>query len=243
MPTITSSVQRVGSSSRPVAHSSDVDFEKVPSPRDSPMLSNRRSLAYSRNSGPSHLSRSTVAQDEEEGDDGGPVDYGGPDFEAGGFDSGDDELPVQSSQHSQRRSSAHTSRRTSFAQMDQDEEEGERMSDNEDTPRAKGKQRESINVPEPDYGFEDDIAQGLAQVEHEETIDMDEVEPLRKRTGRDRDDDDSIEKYQRPNKKSKTENEGAKKPRGKPKGAKNNVLRDGWLAHFRQIVWLFIFLF
>ncbi|EPS94770.1 hypothetical protein FOMPIDRAFT_1169346 [Fomitopsis schrenkii] len=222
MTTITSSVQRVGSSSRPVAHSSDVDFENVPSPRESPMLSHRRSLAQPRNSGPSHLSQSTVAQDDSDDE---PAGYDGPDFGAGGFDSDDDGPPaqsfLQSQQHSQRRSSAHTSRRTSFAQMDQDEEErSEPMSDNEDTPRAKGKERADISEPD----LEPDFVHSLAHVDQEQTISG--YVPLRKRTGQDRDDDNSTEKYQRPNKKAKTENEGAKKPRGRPKGSKNNVLRD-----------------
>lgn len=237
MTTITSSVQRVGSSSRPVAHSSDVDFENVPSPRESPMLSHRRSLAQPRNSGPSHLSQSTVAQDDSDDE---PAGYDGPDFGAGGFDSDDDGPPaqsfLQSQQHSQRRSSAHTSRRTSFAQMDQDEEErSEPMSDNEDTPRAKGKERADISEPD----LEPDFVHSLAHVDQEQTISG--YVPLRKRTGQDRDDDNSTEKYQRPNKKAKTENEGAKKPRGRPKGSKNNVLRDGLSTRHRWLGWLFIF--
>lgn len=239
MTTITSSVQRAGSSSRPVAQSSDVDFDKVPSPRDSPTLSHRRSLAQSRNSGPSHLSQSTVAQDDDEE----PVDFDGPDFNGGGFDSDDDDPPAQSfqqsRQHSQRRSSAHTSRRTSFTQMDQDEDEEEeqveRMTDNEPTPRAKGKRRDSGDVPEPSHDVEDDISHGLAQVDQEQFMDEDEDVPLRKRTGQDREDDDSIEKYQRPSKKAKTENEGAKKPRDRPKGSKNNVLRDGRSTRHRWL--------
>ena len=75
MTTITSSVQRVGSSSRPVAHSSDVDFDKVPSPRESPALSHRRSLAQRRNSGPSHLSQSTVAQDDDDDEGNEPAAF------------------------------------------------------------------------------------------------------------------------------------------------------------------------
>ena len=176
-----------------------------------------------------------MAQD----DDDDPVDFGGPDFNGGGFDSDDDDPPAQSfqqsKQHSQRRSSAHMSRRTSFTQMDQDdddeEEQVERMTDNEPTPRAKGKRRESDNVPEPTPDIEDDISQGLAQIDQEESMDEDEVMPVRKRTGQDREDDDSIEKYQRPTKKTKTENEGAKKPRGRPKGSKSTVLRDGRSIH------------
>ncbi|KAH9917445.1 Mif2/CENP-C like-domain-containing protein [Fomitopsis serialis] len=229
--TITSSVPRVGSSSRPVAHSSDVDFDKVPSPRESPAFSHRRSLGQSRNSGPSNLSQSTVAQgeDEEPVDDG--MEFGGPDFDGGGgFDSDDDEpsQSYQGPQSSQRRSSVHTPRRTSFAQMDQDDEDEreqvEQLTDNEPTPKAKGKQRDTGDVPQPDYEMEDNISRGLAEVEQEPT-DEEDV-PLRKRTGQDRGDDDSIEKHQRPSKKARTENEGAKKPRGRPKGSKNYVLRE-----------------
>ncbi|KAH9843121.1 Mif2/CENP-C like-domain-containing protein [Rhodofomes roseus] len=229
--TITSSVQRVGSSSRPVAHSSDVDFDKVPSPRESPAYSHRRSLLQSRNSGPSHLSQSTVAQDDDEPADDG-MEYGGPDFDGGGgFDSDEDDAPAQShhgsQQHSQRRSSVHTSRRTSFAQMDQEDDEEEQagqMTDNEPTPKAKGKRRDTGDEPQPDYDMEDNISRGLAEVDQEPS-DEEDV-PLRKRTGQDRGDDDSIEKHQQPSKKARTENEGAKKPRGRPKGSKNNVLRE-----------------
>ncbi|TFY55300.1 hypothetical protein EVJ58_g8336 [Rhodofomes roseus] len=172
-----------------------------------------------------------MAQDDDEPADDG-MEYGGPDFDGGGgFDSDEDDAPAQShhgsQQHSQRRSSVHTSRRTSFAQMDQEDDEEEQagqMTDNEPTPKAKGKRRDTGDEPQPDYDIEDNISRGLAEVDQEPS-DEEDV-PLRKRTGQDRGDDDSIEKHQQPSKKARTENEGAKKPRGRPKGSKNNVLRE-----------------
>ncbi|TFK46651.1 hypothetical protein OE88DRAFT_1707180 [Heliocybe sulcata] len=58
-----SSIRKTGSSSRPVPHSSDVDFDRVPSPR--PRTSSVASRRQSMNGpGPSHLSRMSVTREE-----------------------------------------------------------------------------------------------------------------------------------------------------------------------------------
>lgn len=217
-------------------HSSDVDFDKVPSPRESPASYHRRSLGKPRLSGRSQLSQAPATQDDNDNEPAyNGFDYGGQDFGDGGFASDDDDVLPTPSKHADqsRRTSGHTSRRTSFAQMDQaDEEEEERVAhftDNEPTPKAKGKQRASEVLSHEDPDIEDEIAQGLEEPVEE---DQENEEPLRKRTGHDRGNDDSTEKHQPVSKRARTENEGdgnegAKKPRGRPKGSKNNVLRDG----------------
>lgn len=245
--TITSSARRVGSSSRPVAQSSDVDFDKVPSPRDSsPIITGRRSIGLPRSPGPSRLSQSFAARDDHDNgpeDDGG-MDYdgGGLDFEAGGFDSDDDDdvAPAHSSRQEQQHSKrlhGQPVRRTSFTQMDrEDEEEEEQVEELAAGPpsdKSRGKQRANGFVPYRDPELEDEIAQGFEEVDQgpvDEHMDdgeeQEEEQRPRKRGAKERGDDDSVDKHQPSSKKARTENEGAKKPPGRPRGKKNNVLRE-----------------
>ncbi|THH01669.1 hypothetical protein EW026_g1097 [Hermanssonia centrifuga] len=233
---ITSSVQRIGSSSRPVLNHSDVDFDKVPSPRPRSSSSfARHSMANGRSSRPSHLSRSAVAEDMDSDSEFGRNDYAG-DFE-GGFDT--QGPPSDESDHERtpvpRRKQSISSRRPSFAQMSQDlEEEPELEADVEEEAvqeyrsanvrSAKGKQRAMEEHEDED--MEDDIAQGLAEVElQQEDDDVEQEEELPRGKSRRRELDDTGEKEQRPNKKARTENDEAtkpKKPRGRPR--KENVL-------------------
>ncbi|GBE81851.1 predicted protein [Sparassis crispa] len=232
--TLTSSVQRVGSSLRPVAHGADVDFDKVPSPRGSPAVNGRKSLGRGRSSisGPSHLSQSTVAQDFEDihvDNDGPSMDKGGG---FGGFDDDDsDNEPAISPPppQSHPKVNGHVSRRTSFAQIDQEDEDEDQEPGVYDSPsaRARGKQRASVNPPRQDEDpeMEDEIAQGFAEIEQEPMDeDVQEVEEERPRKRGVQDKDDSLQKEQPASKKKRTENEGAKKPRGRPR--KENVLRE-----------------
>lgn len=240
MSAITSSVQRVGSSSRPVQQYSDIDFDKIPSPRHASAHSRRASTINDISAGPSHLSRFSLANDmtEDNSDQGGfddiPVDGGydpndlppsDPDLES------DRELtPVPPMRRQSRASFAQLSREDDRMQMD-DQEEAEvvrQMS----VKKAKGKKRPIVE--EEDLGIEDEIAQGLEEVERQPDYDsapgeQDEEEhmPLREKV-RNRGADDSEEK-QRPKKKARKEDtrepEGTKKPRGRPR--KENVLREG----------------
>ncbi|KAH9952029.1 Mif2/CENP-C like-domain-containing protein [Amylocystis lapponica] len=210
---LTSSIQRVGSSSRPVARTSDVDFDKVPSPRPS-AHSSRKSLPRVPSPRPSRLSQSTLThQDDTQVDDG--MDYGGPDF--GGFVSDDDDEPPPVSVHQSHRKSIASSRRTSFTQMDQDEEEEGQLEDMDVisplSMKAKGKQRANGDLPHQD--MEEDIAQGLADVDQ---VPEDVEDGPQSRDNR----EDTPE--ERPAKKKKGANEGATKPRGRPR--KENVLRE-----------------
>ncbi|KAI0636564.1 Mif2/CENP-C like-domain-containing protein [Trametes polyzona] len=171
---ITSSVQRVGSSSRPVAHTSDVDFDEVPSPRASPSYTSRKSLPSSRSlplSSRSRLSQSTVAPEEDYDDsDGGDVPH---------FDDFDDNMNIDEPDHPPptARTPRHgqTPRRTSFAQMDQEAEEEAQVEeetefDRSPSAKARGKQRASYISPPP-AGYDDDmepeIAHGLEEVVQE----------------------------------------------------------------------------
>ncbi|KZT09565.1 uncharacterized protein LAESUDRAFT_722528 [Laetiporus sulphureus 93-53] len=239
---ITSSVVRVGSYSRPVAHTSDVDFDKVPSPRDSPIFSARRTAIHARSPGPSHLSQTALGPiDEDAPMDDGDMDYGGgPDFDAAGFDSDDDnDLPVApypDEPQEPMKTNGGPTPRTSFAQMDQEEEdEKQQYEDDEHMPmdvdsptiRTQDEQLANGHVSHEDMDMEDDIAHGLEEVEQgPDEEDVEEEQP-KKRDGEERGDDDSIEKHQPANKKARkeTENEGAKKPRGRPR-KKDNVLRE-----------------
>ncbi|KAH9852741.1 Mif2/CENP-C like-domain-containing protein [Lenzites betulinus] len=183
MKAITSSVQRIGSSSRPVQHTSDVDFDEVPSPRASPSYTApRKSLPRSSNAYPpvrSRLSHSTVVEDGEidyDSDDAAPDDFGGY-----GDNMGDeDDYPQQAARTPRN---GQTPRRTSFAQIDQDAEEEAHVeeamvSDRSPSAKARGKQRASYVSPPPiPYDeMEPEIAQGLDDVDRL-SIDGDEEPP------------------------------------------------------------------
>ncbi|KAL1944764.1 hypothetical protein VTO73DRAFT_3194 [Trametes versicolor] len=224
---ITSSVQRPGSSSRPVAHTSDVDFDAVPSPRASPSYTARKSLPHSRETlslGRSRLSHSTVAPEEDDDDDdgsdgGGAPDYGGYDDN---FDDEDDTPPPVSRTPHRTPHRVQTPRRTSFAQMDQEAEEEAQVEDVMDfgrspSAKARGKQRASyVSPPPPQYedDMEPEIAQGLEDLEQEPDEGQD-IEPP------------SMKAVQR--KKGKevvTKPKERAKPREKPRPRKDIVLRE-----------------
>lgn len=106
------STRRLGqSSSQPVPRTSDVDFDSVPSPRRSKQS---RVLRQSNGAGPSNLSKSIVAFDDEE-QDGGVDDNGFDDYDPPGND-------ISPDIHA---ASQRTPRRTSFSAMDQDDDEDE----------------------------------------------------------------------------------------------------------------------
>ncbi|KAI0331063.1 hypothetical protein GY45DRAFT_1322755 [Cubamyces sp. BRFM 1775] len=177
--TITSSVQRVGSSSRPVAHNSDVDFNEVPSPRASPSYTARKSLPHSRSlqpARPSRLSHSTVAQEEDDDDDDDSVGGGVPDYDDyGGYgdEMGAVEDHVEQDTRTPRKSQ--TPRRASFAQMAQDGDEEVEVEDEVDFNRSpsekvRGKQRANFaSPPAPldDDFMEPEIQEGLDEVDAE----------------------------------------------------------------------------
>ncbi|KAI0797485.1 Mif2/CENP-C like-domain-containing protein [Abortiporus biennis] len=252
---IMSSVQKVGSSSRPVRRSDDVDYNEIPTARGrlSSAFSHRSSFGNSLNNRstvtPSRLSKSTVAAQESEdepiydndgeyGDNLGGYDDAGPPTD----DDASENEPMAPPSPLAPRSAA---RRTSFQQLAR-EESVEDDVDNEATPtrnnsrlsqplsaKAKGKQKQPSVIPEDDFEngiqVEEEIERGLADVndgpEGQEEAGMEEDReetPKPKGKTRRRDNDDSTEKPA--SKKAKTENEGAKKPRGRPR--KDNVLRE-----------------
>ncbi|KAI0822805.1 Mif2/CENP-C like-domain-containing protein [Trametes gibbosa] len=219
MKAITSSVQRVGSSSRPVQHTSDVDFDELPSPRASPSYTARKSLPHSSSVYPSvrsRLSHSTVAQ-EDEGDDYSdgidPPDFGGYDDT---MDDGEDypQEGLQTFRHGR------TPRRTSFAQMDQDAEEEAHVEQEMDfgrspSAKARGKQRaDHVSPPPvPDDDMEPEISRGLQNIELE-PINEGDIEPpirtIRQEMGRE----------------VAIKNKERAKPREKTRTRKNVILRE-----------------
>lgn len=183
VPAITSSVQRVGSSSRPVHRSSDVDFDEVPSPRRrmSGLSNGRQSLGLGFSPGPSRLSVATLREDLADGIE---VDFG----DNVPYDDDSDNEPMASPP-------PQPTRRTSFTQMDQDEDEEpeeEQVEEelNHRTPtsaKAKGKQRqiqpyEDEEMPDAGELFDDDgdlglpdVGEALEEVEEEVEEDREET--------------------------------------------------------------------
>ncbi|KAI0748437.1 Mif2/CENP-C like-domain-containing protein [Daedaleopsis nitida] len=216
---ITSSVQRVGSSSRPVAHTSDVDFDQVPSPRASPSFASRRAQANartSRTSIPSRLSQSMVANDDEDESD---VEPGAPNFDYGdyGDDMDLDSPPPPKGSRTPR--GEQTPRRTSFTQIeqeadDQEEEAQVEEMDYDRSPSEKARGKRPMVYEDQEEEMEPEIAQGFDDIDHE-PMEEDEEPPQPK--GKKKGKDDKAPKN------SRKENDGV--PRGRPR-AKREVLRE-----------------
>ncbi|TEB18934.1 hypothetical protein FA13DRAFT_1744891 [Coprinellus micaceus] len=173
------------SSSRPVARSSNVDFDKIPSPRPR--------KAANAGPGPSNLSRSYIPRNRQPSSE--PEDDMDVDDDAGGGGGDND----QEEEQGRGRSSP---RRTSFNQMnhdddDDDDDENEPFNDfpeepyeepsfqeperaGSETPRPKksekGKGR-AVQQESEDDQVEDDIARGLSDVNGTHYSDDDEPEP------------------------------------------------------------------
>lgn len=239
-----------------MASRSDVDFNKVPSPRPASAFSKRQSKANGRSSGPSRLSLASARQDTDDEEEFGRG------YDEGVYDNGFDpnapptddesERDVTPTPTPQRKQSLH--RRPSFANMnlnlpaedvdgDEEAQVEEEVAEEptqivETAYKDKGKRRASQVAEEEadtdvEGGMEDDIAQGLADVElqPEEPDDREEQPepepPKRKKgKGRSREGNDSTED-QRPNKRVRiddTSTETKKKPRSQSR--KENVLHE-----------------
>ncbi|KAI9065444.1 hypothetical protein FKP32DRAFT_495726 [Trametes sanguinea] len=220
---ITSSVQRVGSSSRPVAHTSDVDFDEVPSPRASPSYTSRKSLPHSRSihsSRPSRLSQSTVALGDD--DDGSSVDGGLADY--GGYEDHMDEEDDHTQQSTRTSRNGMTPRRSSFTRMDQEADEEAEVEDEMDFNRSpsekmRGKQRASFVSPPPappdDY-MEEEIEHELQAIE-EEAAEEEQEKPPSKIGGKRNDKGSSAKDSRKENAQPRTT---------KPRQRKDVVLRE-----------------
>lgn len=247
MHTITSSVQRIGSSSRPVQRRSDVDFGRVPSPRRDSLLSSlssNRSKGQASHSRASNLSRSIIPEEEEVLED-GPIDLSPPPEDYNPETPPRTPAPEESDNErtpraSQRASSARS--RASFFQVPEDEDEdeqdepqGEVEEDEEEdeveqhmtakSNKAKGKSREVEVEAEVEMEMEEDIepeiAQGLDDIEQmpEEPFVQDE-EPVETQTAkvRQRGEDNSLDKDPRPNKRARKEKGDENQGQKKTKG-------------------------
>lgn len=251
---ITSSAQRVGSSSRPVRRSSDVDFDQVPSPR-SPSTFVRSPLARTRSPGPSRLSHSIVAPDQDEDqldqdivDD---SDLGGLDFHNDGFDDDDDDdddgvpdtISQSSATHSRKQDNVR--RRTTFTAIDEDDEDEIAQVDEGVDPRISPEFsakrtlypiQEQINQDGDNELLEDDIAQDMQEPNGQvEEGDHDVTSPRKRGRGRPKIKRDTAELEEPSSKRARTDAEAPepKRRRGRPR--KENVvqvLSDGLLyAH------------
>lgn len=162
-PATPSGSYRAGSSSRPVTRTSDIDFDKVPSPR--PRGSLRKSMGNGYDAGPSTLSQSMVHHDLFP-----PSDDDEDDMNGGGMDDGFDDYGAKERGGSPEPTSPHE---TSFSQMDQDEDNHEEQQPDEPpqttSPVENGKRREMTpeEEQEDEPEEEDHIAQGLEDIEQE----------------------------------------------------------------------------
>ena len=187
-PPISPPTIRRRSSIRPVARTSDVDFDQIPSPR--PLNAFHRALPNG-GPGPSTLSHSRMRQESDSpNEDAGEYDYG----------AGEDEDRSMLDDHTHQYRSP-PDRRTSFSQIDQDEEE-EEEEEEEPTPKPTRLQKQKGKaVARPDQE-EEQIAQGLEDVELEpESDSLQQRPPVKKPKG-------SAETGNRPSRSSKKENRG-----------------------------------
>ncbi|KAJ7579047.1 Mif2/CENP-C like-domain-containing protein [Mycena floridula] len=158
-PTTPSRLSRVGSSSRPVARTSDVDFDRVPSPRPQRTPANGRA--------PSHSSlsksyRNHQLSPERESDPQNPDD-----FDGGIDDFAQDDSPKQ----------------TSFMDMDRDDDEDDDELPVPPSPPSakKGKGKRPIEQ----LGDEElDIVNGLNDIDDQQTSDDEQATPVQKPRGK-----------------------------------------------------------
>ncbi len=172
------------SSIRPIARTSDVDFDQIPSPR--PMSSAQRTAGN--RPGPSNLSKSTsyrgIDPASESPDEGGA-------FGEGDHDQNFDDYGPQENDFSV----GDIPRQSSFSRIDQDDDDQEEEEDQESTPKpssrhgkgkGKEKSRESREeLHEEDEEFEDEIAQGLGDVDLQPQSDASQEERPVKKSKRD----------------------------------------------------------
>ncbi|KAF7778435.1 hypothetical protein Agabi119p4_2780 [Agaricus bisporus var. burnettii] len=211
----TPTLRNTSGSSRPVARSSEVDFDDIPSPRT------RSSISRSAKAGPSGLSKFTVFQDTlpDSDSDNEPADFGdyGNDMDVSGttdmngnFEA-EGSLPPSPVQES-------SPRRKSFSQIDQDldnQEAGEsEPPPSESPPRLdKGKRKAVL----------EDIQEGDEDGEEDEEREENEIA-----NGLDDLDDEPENNSSPASKKQRVrEEEPAKKPRARRSKKENRVYREG----------------
>ncbi|KAJ3566820.1 hypothetical protein NP233_g6766 [Leucocoprinus birnbaumii] len=169
----TPTLRNTGGSSRPVARSSEVNFDDIPSPRP------RASVSRSAKAGPSNLSKSVTAQDSlpDSDSDNEPADYGDFDntFDVTATTDMNGDLDQQDPPPHSPTPQRSSPRRKSFAQIDQDfegpeedefqqaEEQEEEQEQEPSPPRTdKGKRKAQLeDIEEEDAQIEDEIAQDL----------------------------------------------------------------------------------
>lgn len=169
---------------RPVARSSDVDFDDIPSPRQ------RISISSSARARPSGLSNTFTASQSDTDSDNEPLDHGS-NFDVSGAtdlngDLGPQDPPPRTPSPALRRSSP---RRRSFAQIDQgfnsQEEEEEHRTEGQETeqsdePPKVVKEKRKIrlkDVEDEDLEVEEEIAQGLHDLEIEQSEEEEQTPP------------------------------------------------------------------
>lgn len=169
---------------RPVARSSEVDFDDIPSPRQ------RISISSSARAQPSGLSNTFTASQPDTDSDNEPLDHGS-NFDVSGTtdlngDLGPQDSPPRTPSPALQRSSP---RRRSFIQIDQgfnsQEEEEEHRTEEQETeqldepPRiVKGKRKIRLkDVEDEELEVEEEIAQGLHDLEIEQSEEEEQTPP------------------------------------------------------------------
>lgn len=182
----TPTLRNISGSSRPVARSSEIDFDDIPSPRP------RKSISRVAKAGPSSLSTSVTARNFEPDSDSDnePADYGnyGDDMDVSGMENLNGDYGAEDSPPPPSPPQRSSPRRKSFAQIDQemdgpDEDETEVDEPEEPPPESpprmeKGKRKAHLeDIQEEDEAVEEEIAQGLNDVEQYDSEGEEEREP------------------------------------------------------------------
>lgn len=205
----TPTLRNTSGSSRPVARSSEVDFDDIPSPRP------RTSVSRAAKAGPSSLSKPVLSRDFafDSGSDNEPADYGndmdvsGVTEMNGNYDAGNS---PPSSQSPPQRSSP---RRKSFTQIDEDpdgqEEDELEQQPSESPPRMdKGKRKARLDdIQEEEEEVEEEIAPDMNDVQDELSEAERETSPPPKKKQRVTEEEKEKQRKLRPSR-SKKENRG-----------------------------------
>ncbi|CAL1705436.1 unnamed protein product [Somion occarium] len=221
---ITSSLQKAGSSSRPVHRSSDMDYDSIPSPRagSSSAFLRRQSIANGgRSSHASRLSQSTVAHEDFDEPMGAFDDVPGPPSS----DDSDNEPMISPPRK--------ISRRTSFQQLDRDEDDHDREEEQQvDTQitgrspasaKARGKQRQLQSPEPPEIDIENDFDIDMPMDDEPPPEEEPQEEASRGKKSRRREPSPVREK---PKKKARKENDGQTVSRKRNDGILQEVIQD-----------------
>ena len=166
-----SSARRAGSSSRPLARESNVDYDRVPSPKPVPRRGSAQSHADSHPRNRSGLRNEIL--DDDETPRGNNADANDDSFGQAADYEGQEDYPDAGDDGP----SLHSRGNISFTELAQDDEDS--VAERDQSPvLTKGKGRAEVQESDEEEGggMEDDIAAGLEQLEEESQYDEEEEE-------------------------------------------------------------------